>query len=80
MTADLDRLCQAMQRTVAAIPPRFELVATDPITGAVMDRIDVGPHRARTFIAQLIEALQEAERRSPRRAIDNLYGERSQQR
>lgn len=54
MTTDLDQLCRAMHRTVAAIPARFELVATDPITGEVLHRIPVDANRARSVLADLI--------------------------
>lgn len=78
MTTDIEQLCKAMHRTVAAIPARFDLVLTDPMTGAEERRLPIDAARARTIIAQMIQAEEEAERRRPRRAIDELYEQRGQ--
>lgn len=74
MTAkpDLQQLCEAMQRTVAAVPARFELVATDPITGEEKHRIAIDPARTRAILADMIAAATRQERRRVEACTDNL--------
>lgn len=69
---DLQQLCKAMEQTVAAVPARFELVATDPITGQERHRIVVEPARARAILADLIAAATRKERRRVEACTENL--------